>query len=131
MAKKKSGIATGKDSAANLGFEARLWLAANKFRSNLGAVVPHMFGEHGLFSHNICRVRALANSPVTPIHLCYPLNSSEMYDTVSGYGNGTTVNMLPLHGFRFPQFPLPSTEPHSEAPRIWSVGFWKSRACDI
>ena len=35
MAKKKSAAA--KDSSANIGFEAKLWLAADKLRNNMDA----------------------------------------------------------------------------------------------
>ncbi len=37
MAKKKLANSKGKDSAANLGFEAKLWLAADKLRNNMDA----------------------------------------------------------------------------------------------
>ena len=30
-----------------------------------------------------------------------------MHDTVSGYANGTTVNMMPADGLCFPRFALP------------------------
>jgi hypothetical protein len=35
MHPKKKSPATGKDSSANLGFEAKLWLAADKLRNNM------------------------------------------------------------------------------------------------
>ena len=35
--RRRSGNGSGKDSAANLGFEAKLWLAADKLRNNLDA----------------------------------------------------------------------------------------------
>jgi type I restriction enzyme S subunit len=75
------------------------------------AIVPRMFGDWGLFSHHIYRVRPLDGSPVTESYLCYLLNSPAMHDTVSGYGNGTTVNMLPVAGLQHPQFLLPPSEP--------------------
>jgi type I restriction enzyme S subunit len=33
-----------------------------------------------------------------------------MHDTVSGYANGTTVNMLPVDGMQTPQFACPPHE---------------------
>jgi type I restriction enzyme S subunit len=74
------------------------------------AIVPRMFGDFSLFSHHIYRVRPLDRSPVTPAWMCYLLNSSAMHDTVSGYANGTTVNMLPVAGLQHPQFLLPPAE---------------------
>jgi type I restriction enzyme S subunit len=35
------------------------------------------------------------------------LNSPEMHDIVSGYANGTTVNMLPIVGVQKPQIVVP------------------------
>jgi type I restriction enzyme S subunit len=35
------------------------------------------------------------------------LNSPEMHDIVSGYANGTTVNMLPIDGVQKPQIVVP------------------------
>jgi len=74
------------------------------------AIVPHTFGDFGLFSHHIYRVRSLDRSPVTSAWLCYLLNSPAMHDTVSGYANGTTVNMLPVAGLQHPEFLLPPPE---------------------
>ena len=37
MARKKASAKTSKDNAANLGFEAKLWLVADKLRSNMDA----------------------------------------------------------------------------------------------
>ena len=34
---KKSSSSSSKDSSANLGFEAKLWLAADKLRNNMDA----------------------------------------------------------------------------------------------
>ncbi len=48
MAKKKSAIRKSSDSAANLGFEAKLWLAADKMRNNMDAAESHgrFFNRH-------------------------------------------------------------------------------------
>ena len=37
MAKAKSATSKAKDTAANLGFEAKLWLTADKLRNNMDA----------------------------------------------------------------------------------------------
>ena len=37
MARKKSSAPSGKDSTATIGFEAKLWLAADKLRNNMDA----------------------------------------------------------------------------------------------
>ena len=37
MARKKASTRASKDNGANLGFEAKLWLAADKLRNNMDA----------------------------------------------------------------------------------------------
>jgi type I restriction enzyme S subunit len=44
---------------------------------------------------------------LTPDYLSHLLNTQVMHDTVSGYANGTTVNMLPMDGLQRPQIPVP------------------------
>jgi type I restriction enzyme S subunit len=71
------------------------------------AIVPRAFGEFGLFSHHIYRVRPRTSAVATSRFICYLLNSPEIHDLVSGYANGTTVNMLPLDALQSPTFILP------------------------
>lgn len=71
------------------------------------AIVPDRFGEPTLFSHHIYRVRPKRSSVFTPDWLCHLLNSRKMHDTVSGYANGTTVNMLPVDGLQSPPIVVP------------------------
>jgi type I restriction enzyme S subunit len=73
------------------------------------AVVPRVFGEAGIASHHIYRLRPKHQSPLTAAYLCHLLNSPQMHDRVSGYANGTTVNMLPIDGVQKPKFILPPT----------------------
>ena len=74
------------------------------------AIVPKSFGDTGIYSHHLYRVRVLKGSPTTPDFLCELLNSPRMHDVVSGYGNGTTVNMLPADGLQQPEFVVPPAE---------------------
>jgi len=71
------------------------------------AIVPRMFGDRGIASHHIYRLRSKRNSPLTAAYLCHLLNSRRMHDVVSGYANGTTVNMLPIDGLQKPDIVLP------------------------
>lgn len=71
------------------------------------AIVPDSFGETGIFSHHTYRMQIRGGSPLTPDFLCRLVNSPRMHDLISGYGNGTTVNMLPLDGVEQPVFILP------------------------
>jgi type I restriction enzyme S subunit len=66
------------------------------------AIVPFRFGSESLFSHHIYRVRPNSDSKLTADYLCHLLNTSMMHDIVSGYANGTTVNMLPINGLQSP-----------------------------
>jgi type I restriction enzyme S subunit len=71
------------------------------------AVVPRLFGDHGIASHHIYRLRPKPGGPLTSTFLCHLLNSPQMHDIVSGYANGTTVNMLPVDGVQKPQIVCP------------------------
>lgn len=70
------------------------------------ALVPRRFG-HGIASHHIYRMRSKPGGTLTPVFLCHLLNSRRMHDVVSGYANGTTVNMLPIDGVQKPQLVVP------------------------
>ena len=71
------------------------------------AVVPKRFGEQGLFSHHIYRIRPKSRSGLHPDFLCHLLNTQAMHDAVSGYATGTTVNMLPVDALRIPRIVAP------------------------
>ncbi len=71
------------------------------------AIVPERFAEPSLFSHHLYRVRPKTDCHLTAEYLCHLLNSRTMHDTVSGYANGTTVNMLSMDGLQLPEFAIP------------------------
>jgi type I restriction enzyme S subunit len=71
------------------------------------AIVPSRFDGETLFSHHIYRVRPKTSSGLTPDYLYHLLNTNGMHDTVSGYANGTTVNMLPIDGLQSPKVLVP------------------------
>ena len=71
------------------------------------AIVPGRFGPENLFSHHIYRVRPNKVSKLTSDYLCHLLNTRVMHDIVSGYANGTTVNMLPIDGLQSPPIVVP------------------------
>jgi type I restriction enzyme S subunit len=73
------------------------------------AIVPPRLGDESIFSHHIYRVRPKPESRLTPDYLCHLLNTSVMHDIVSGYANGTTVNMLPIDALQSPLIVLPPT----------------------
>ena len=71
------------------------------------AIVPGSFGTDGIASHHIYRLRSRRVSWLSTRFLLFLLNSSRMHDLVSGYANGTTVNMLPLDGVQRPPVAVP------------------------
>ena len=76
------------------------------------AIVPGLFGDRGIASHHTYRLRPKSLSPLTAAYLCHLLNSPQMHDVVSGYANGTTVNMCRSTGCRHPRlFALPGPWP--------------------
>ena len=74
------------------------------------AIVPKRFGDNGLFSHHIYRVRPKSSFALTSDFICQLLNTQVMHGTVSGYANGTTVNMLPADALRIPLIVIPSPQ---------------------
>ncbi len=73
------------------------------------AVIPERFGEESLFSHHIYRIRPKDPTGLTPDYICQLLNTPVMHETVSGYANGTTVNMLPIDALEIPRIVLPNS----------------------
>ena len=74
------------------------------------AIVPEQYGNIGLFSHHIYKVRPKNPLAITPDFLCQLLNTYAMHETVSGFATGTTVNMLPVDALRIPSIAVPHTE---------------------
>ena len=74
------------------------------------AIVPKRFGDNGLFSHHIYRVRPKGSFALTPDFICQLLNTQVLHGTVSGYANGTTVNMLPADALGIPLIVIPSPQ---------------------
>lgn len=71
------------------------------------AIVPERYGEKGLFSHHIYRIRPTATSYLPAWFTYLLLRTPRFHELVAGHSNGTTVNMLPLDGLQKPRFVLP------------------------
>jgi type I restriction enzyme S subunit len=71
------------------------------------AIVPKRFGDEGLFSHHIYRLRPKCGSYLPPSFVYQLLRTPRFHEVIAGYTNGTTVNMLPLDGLQKPSFVLP------------------------
>ena len=74
------------------------------------AVLPQRFGDNGLFSHHLYRVRSQSGSGLSADFVCHLLNTQAMHDAVSGYATGTTVNMLPVDALRIPPTVIPPAQ---------------------
>lgn len=70
------------------------------------AIVPASLGE-GIFSQHLYRLRLTSTSPVSVQWLCHLLNAPTTHGVVSGYANGSTVNMLPIEALQEPVFATP------------------------
>ena len=79
----------------------------DRFLIGYAAIVPSFFGEHGIFSHHLYRLRPRRNGELSNPFLQQLLNSPMMHGLVSGYANGTTVNMLPVDAVQKPILPIP------------------------
>jgi type I restriction enzyme S subunit len=74
------------------------------------AIVPRSFGDDGLYSQDLCRLRPLDGSSITPRWLYLLLLGHRMHHLVAGYSNGTTVNHLAMDGLRKPLVVIPPRE---------------------
>ncbi len=73
------------------------------------AVVPKYFGNEGIFSQHIYRLK-IASSAITNQFLYYLLISQVGREQITGATNGSTVNMLPQDGIKWVKFKLPPKE---------------------
>lgn len=71
------------------------------------AIVPACFGTTGLYSHHIYRLRCKPSSPLTPHYVASLLNDPRWHYWISGFSNGTTINMLPLDALQMPLLVVP------------------------
>ncbi len=74
------------------------------------AIVPKCYGESGLFSHHIYRVRHKPSSPFSPHYLVELFNNRRWHYWISGFSNGTTINMLPMDALEMPMLVVPPTD---------------------
>jgi len=75
-----------------------------------GAIVPKSYGPNGLFSHHIYRVRFVPSSPLNPHYLVQLFNNRRWHYWISGFSNGTTINMLPSDALKMPLLVVPPAE---------------------
>lgn len=71
------------------------------------AIVPECFGPEGLYSHHLYRVRTKPSSPFTPHYLAQLFNNRRWHYWISGFSNGTTINMLPKDALEMPLLVVP------------------------
>lgn len=74
------------------------------------ALVPKRYGPTGLFSHHLYRVQVKSSSPLTPFYLLHLLNTPRWHYWISGFSNGTTINMLPKDALEMPLLVVPPAE---------------------
>jgi type I restriction enzyme S subunit len=74
------------------------------------AIVPRCYGLKGLFSHHIYRVRHKPTSPFSPHYLVELFNNRRWHYWISGFSNGTTINMLPMDALEMPMLVVPPVE---------------------
>jgi type I restriction enzyme S subunit len=71
------------------------------------AIVPSRFGSKGLYSHHIYRVRPKPNTPFRSHYLVELFNNQRWHYWISGFSNGTTINMLPMDALEMPMLVVP------------------------
>ena len=71
------------------------------------AIVPRCYGQKGIYSHHIYRVRHKPSSPLSPHYLVELINNRRWHYWISGFSNGTTINMLPMDALEMPLLVVP------------------------
>jgi len=71
------------------------------------AIVPHSFGDTGIFSQHIYRVVPKEKTYLTSEFLYYLMMVPEVREQITSATNGSTVNMLAIDGLQRPTFRLP------------------------
>lgn len=74
------------------------------------AIVPSFYGDEGIFSHHIYRLRPKEESYLSPDFMYHLLLQAQVREQVVGFANGTTVNMLKIEGLQKPKFIMPPKE---------------------
>ena len=74
------------------------------------AIVSARYGDSGLFSHHLYRVRPKSASYLTTDFICHLLNTQSMQDLWSAYATGATVNMLPVDALSITPVVMPSQQ---------------------
>jgi len=70
-------------------------------------IVPHSFGNQGLYSHHMYKVEPRASSPLNRVFLYWLLRDTRFHRRIAGFSNGTTVNMLSMDGLSMPRLAIP------------------------
>jgi type I restriction enzyme S subunit len=94
------------------------------------AIVPRRFGDIGLFSHHLYRVRPKPSSPLSPHFVYLMLLPGRLRTEVAGYANGTTVNMLPVEALQKPRFAVPPRELVEEVDALVTPLFDRAEAAE-
>jgi type I restriction enzyme S subunit len=85
-------------------------LTQNRLVIGYSAVVPDFDDAAVIYSHHLYRLRPRPSSYLTGEYLCHLLNAGRMHQIVSGYANGTTVEMLPRDALSRPLIAVPPRE---------------------
>ena len=91
------------------------------------AIVPKYFGELGIFSQHIYRLR-LKDKRITEPFLYYLLMSYAVREQLAGATNGSTVNMLPKDGIEWAKFKNPPYDKIKEFTSIVKPLFCKKES---
>jgi type I restriction enzyme S subunit len=91
------------------------------------AVVPHCFGEKGIFSQHIYKLNILKKSYLTTQFIYYLIMTPKVREQIIGATNGSTVNMLAIDGLQRPEFSLPPEEKVKQFSETVKL-FWQKQA---
>jgi type I restriction enzyme, S subunit len=72
--------------------------------------IPRCFGDVGLFSQDLFRLRPKEGSPLSQVFVYLALLPGRLHEEVAGYANGTTINRIPIEALQKPRFAVPPRE---------------------
>jgi type I restriction enzyme, S subunit len=82
----------------------------NRLLIGFAALIPPFWGQEGIFSQHLYKLVARESSHLTSNYLCHFINYPRNQQIISGYANGTTVNMLPADALQKPTVLIPTKD---------------------
>jgi type I restriction enzyme S subunit len=74
------------------------------------AIIPTLFGDKGLFSQDVFKIKVKESSRLTNEYLYYLIGSSKVREQIIAASNGSSINHPSIEGLKKPSFNVPQKE---------------------